>query len=155
VQFKACLQTLDRKFDVDKFMSDVKLNCFSAYYRLYEIGMPATKEHELSSKVNISNYDAKTIARVIHCFVTIIDAIKLKLHTIENLHPLLSELLRNINYLSEPSAEISDVKKIVKEWLISLNKRSSTSCLCSEDVENLARDMEQAHKQFYAMISQK
>mgnify|MGYP003527510869 CR=1 FL=1 len=149
-QFKSSLTTLDRAFDLTTFMSELKLNCPSAYHRLHEIGMPATMEHETAKGNNAKGSEAKAVAKVVHSFVTLMDALKLGLVTVEHVHPLLSELLRNINRASNVP---QGIRESIKSWLIALNKRRPTDALTEEEAETMARQVEEAHDQFYQSIS--
>lgn len=129
------------------------MNCSSAYHRLYEIGMPATMEHEiLQSSSSSRGSDAKAVAKVVQSFVTLIDAIKLGIVTVEKLHPLLSELLRNINRTVDLNQDVLGIRENIKSWLISLNKRRSTERLSNEEAETLARQLEDAHSLYFQSI---
>lgn len=134
-------------------MTEMKLNCPSAYHRLYEIGMPATTEHEIpQSSTSNRGSDAKAVAKVVHSFVTVIDAIKLGIVTVEHLHPLLSELLRNINRTVDPNQDVAGIRENMKSWLISLNKRRPSEQLSAEEVETLEREVEDAHDKYFKSI---
>lgn len=116
--------------------------------------MPATMEHEsIGAKApGVKGSEAKAVANVVHSFVTLMDALKLGLVTVEHLHPLMSELLRNINKTRDVSQNVRDN---IKTWLITLNKRRPTDLLTGEEIESLTRQLEEAHSLYYEGISQK
>jgi ESCRT-I complex subunit VPS28 len=137
-------------------MTEFKLSCPAAFHRLYVIGIPATLEHctQSSSSRHGSSPtgSGKCIANIIHAFVTLIDSLRLGLVAVDQLHPLLSEILRNLNKYSELASEYQG-KSIIKEWLIKINKRKATDELDKEEARQLAFDIEQAHNEFYQQIS--
>lgn len=132
--------------------------CPAAIHRLIEIGLPATFEyrHEEETHQNSKKKDQGSesilVAQIIHGFVTLIDSLRLGLAAVDHIHPIMSDLLRNINKYPERSSEYKG-KAVIKTWLISLNKRKASESLSEEEVRQIAFDIEQAHDEFYHMIS--
>jgi ESCRT-I complex subunit VPS28 len=119
-QFKTCQNLLgDSVVNVQHFMSEYKLNCPLAVNRLLRVGVPATVEHGVDNKTN--KEDGKYIAKTVQNFINLMDNLELKVKTVEALHPMLVELIQNINKIT-PSAETNECKEKVKNWYVYFHK---------------------------------
>lgn len=152
---------------LDDFTRKFKLNCPLAINRLSR-GVPITIElFENESSNNSSrmspslsnipvSVEAKTgqvrlIAECTSNFITCMDALKLNYKTKDQLHPLLSELVINLNELIEINAkfEFPGKSKLIN-WLIKLNNLQQE--LDSEEIEQFLSDLNTAYKNFYLIL---
>ncbi|ORX52973.1 ESCRT-1 complex, Vps28 subunit [Piromyces finnis] len=151
-QFKTCQNLLGDSsvLNVQHFMNEYKLNCPLAVNRL-KVGVPATVEHGVDNKNN--KEDGKYIAKTVQNFINLMDNLELKVKTVEVLHPLLVELIQNINKIT-PSAETNECKEKVKNWLIALNKMKVSDELNDEQVKQLHFDLENGYNLFMRSLDE-
>ena len=101
----------------------------AATHRL-SIGVPATVEHASSSSSQTASERAKWVAETTQNFITFMDALKLKLRAKDQLHPLLSDLMRS--YSRSGSDQVSrdadgnQVRAKLLNWLITLNQMKAS-----------------------------
>ena len=81
------------------------------------------------------------------------DSLKLNLVAIDQIHPLLSDLMQSLNKVSLMGT--FDGKAKIKDWLITLNKLKATDELDETQVRQLLFDLENAHTSFYRCLSEK
>jgi ESCRT-I complex subunit VPS28 len=106
--------------------------------RLVEIGLPATIEHAaVSQPASTTKYVAETVqVRFTRCFlietqernqlfITLIDALKLNLVAVDQIHPLLCDLVTSLHQVLLPSTYQGKDK--LKSWLATLNQMKSIS----------------------------
>ncbi|ODV82324.1 ESCRT-1 complex, Vps28 subunit [Suhomyces tanzawaensis NRRL Y-17324] len=147
-----------------------RLQCPLAIKRL-QAGIPATIEH-LSTQVESSSHPNKAgnseafagttsssagrmIAEITGNFITCMDALKLNYKTKEQLHPLLSELVINLNDLIESGShkiiEFQGKSKLVN-WLIKLNNLGDDEVLAQQEIDSFLDDLDMAYKGFYTSL---
>ncbi|KAI3403122.2 VPS28 [Candida oxycetoniae] len=140
------------------FMTKFHLNCPQAMRRLIS-GVPSTIEHisensstaatnSTSGNGNGNSANARLIAEITGNFITCMDAIKLNYKTRDQLHPLLSELVVNLNELNE-NMEVAGKSKLVN-WLIKINNLEKE--LNQEDADIFLSDLDVAYKGFYSSL---
>jgi hypothetical protein len=64
---------------------------------LIEVGVPATTEHTDQSKSGSSM--SKHVAESVQHFITLLDALKLNLVAVDQIHPLLTDLMQSMSQL--------------------------------------------------------
>lgn len=79
------------------FMDQYDMNCPAAFKRLVEIGVPATIEHGSSLASSSGQSTNKVIAETVQFFITLMDTLKLNVTAVDEVHPLLSDLLQTLN----------------------------------------------------------
>lgn len=153
------------------FSQTFKLNCPLAVKRL-TLGIPVTIElmgDEGSSGFNSTresntatplgnqgtgastSQNARLIAESTSSFITCMDALKLSYNTKDQLHPLLSELVINLNELSEENSKFDfQGKSKLVNWLIKLNNLQDE--LSTADTEQFLDDLNVAYKNFYMTL---
>lgn len=103
----------------------------AAAHRL-ALGVPATVEHApieakaLSAPASV--VDAQRVAETTQNFITLMDALKLQMRAKDQLHPLLSDVLRT--YAPRPSRDEhaeEDVRAKLLEWCVCLTDAGSFS----------------------------
>lgn len=144
----------------ERLSTKFRLQCPLAVKRL-TVGFPATIQslQSLSTQDNTPEPGAtsgttnqRLIAQVTGNFITVMDAIKLNYNTKQQLHPLLSELVINLNELpgeNERGVEFSGKLKLVN-WLIKLNNLTGT--LESDDLDAFLADVDTAYKGFFETL---
>ncbi|KAH3681458.1 hypothetical protein WICPIJ_007615 [Wickerhamomyces pijperi] len=145
--------------NITDFTKTYWLNCPNAIRRV-EVGIPATVEHNTAShshatntsgSLNSTSTNSKAIAETTGSFITIMDAIKLNYKAKDQLHPLLSDLVQNINKVFTGGREFSNRGKLV-EWLIKLNKLNVYQELEDIELRQFSFDLDAAYKEFYSTL---
>lgn len=140
---------------VEKF----RINCPLGIKRL-QVGIPATIQHlstqvESSSHPTTTNASGRLVAEITGNFITCMDAIKLSYNTKAQLHPLLSDLVVNLNDLVEASPTHSSIdfqgKSKLVNWLIKLNNLGE-EVLDKEECDLFLNDLDMAYKGFYSSL---
>lgn len=82
------------------------------------------------------------------------DSLKLRLVAVDQLHPLLSDLMQCLNKVSGLPTDF-DGKTKIKNWLVTLNKMKASDEIDEEQARQLMFDLESAHGAFYRSLSEK
>lgn len=152
-QFKAAMTVFQNQVkEVDQFMKEYSLSCPAAVNRLITIGVPATIEHAITRRAEEDGKaSAQHVAECVQNFITLMDSLKLNLVAVDQLHPLLSDMLTTLNQFSGTTFEES--KNKVKTWLVKLNMMRASDELKEDDIRQLLFDLEGAHHSFYLALS--
>lgn len=155
-----------------KLCSKFRLQCPLAIKRL-SLGYPATIQQmkhagEIGSSqqpadgtatLNPGSQSLRLIAQVTGNFITVMDALRLGFSTKADLHPLISELVINLNDLVDFSKGPGDPKAVEFEgksklvtWLINLNKLGDDK-LDDEARDQFLEDLDTAYKGFFTTLS--
>eukprot|EP00127_Corallochytrium_limacisporum_P004960 Clim_evm34s195 gene=Clim_evmTU34s195 len=149
-QYKTALNIVkDEAGQIQEFAADYGASCPAALSRV-GIGVPATVEHGGMGEAE-QKQTAITVAESVQHFITIMDSLRLKMVAVDEIYPLLSDLLDSLNKLTLP-ASFSDRAKITK-WLSTLNGMNAVDELNDEQVRQLLFDLETAHSSFYKSLS--
>lgn len=138
-------------FDIDAFVKKYWLtNVENAISRL-QTGIPATIEHHsappVTREANSTNH--KLVAEVTSNFITLMDALRLNFKSKDQLYPLLSDIMTNLNRVGTLHGE--QRQKLV-DWLIRLNKMKLTDELSDDELKQMLFDLEDSYNEFYKSL---
>ncbi|KAJ9475328.1 Vacuolar protein sorting-associated protein 28 [Pseudozyma hubeiensis] len=139
--------------DLADFMRIYKMNYLAAVHRL-NVGVPATVEHASSSSSQTSSERAKWVAETTQNFITFMDALKLKLRAKDQLHPMLSELMRGYSRSDEvgKDSDASDTRAKLLKWLITLNQMKASDEIDEDQARQMLFDVEGAYNSFFRAL---
>jgi ESCRT-I complex subunit VPS28 len=80
------------------------------------------------------------------------DSLKLNLKAVDQIHPLLSDLIQSLNRVVSGDFE-GKIK--IRNWLVTLNKMKASEEIDDEQARQLMFDLETAHNEFYRSLSDK
>lgn len=143
------------------FTSKFNINCPQAVNRLLS-GVPSTIDHlaistsgggaaanaATANATATTRANARLIAEITGNFITCMDAVKLNYKTRDQLHPLLSDLVVNLNEFNE-TIEFNGKSKLIN-WLIKINNLEKE--LSQEDSDLFLNDLDTAYKGFYESL---
>lgn len=109
-------------------------------------GLPATIEQINGNQPTSAS--ARLVAEITGNFITCMDAVKLNYKSKEQLHPLLSDLVVNLNELNE-ELQFTGKSKLVN-WLIKINNLQTE--LTHEEADSFLNDLDIAYKGFYTTL---
>merc|ERR1711916_425191 len=115
------------------------------------IGVPATVEHGGMGETD-QKKSAMHVAETVQYFITLMDSLKLNMVAVDEIHPLLNDLMESLNKVGSLSPEFEGKQK-VKQWLVTLNKMSASDELSEDQVRQLLFDLETSHNAFYRSLA--
>lgn len=149
-QFKVLWSAVkDQVPDVERFMSEMNMQCPMAASRLLHSGLPATIEHQ--SKQRTNDPDSVSVAESVQHFITCMDALKLNMVAVDQICPILSDLLNSLTKIQTLPADFGPKTK-VKEAYQKLYQKSANYELPEEDVRQLLYDLESSYNVFLATL---
>ncbi|KAG0180260.1 hypothetical protein DFQ29_000994 [Apophysomyces sp. BC1021] len=137
--------------NLETFMNDYKLTCPAAVNR-FRIGVPATYEHAVGASTNDVGNSAKHVADIVTLFVTLMDTLQLRRFAVDDLYPILADLIKALNKMPSLSADFGGKVK-VREWLITLHGMEASDEITEKQSRQMMFDMEQSHSEFYRLLS--
>lgn len=127
--------------DLTAFVKQYNLDCKAAIERI-EAGVPATVDIVIT----------RTVAEAVQYFITAMDSLKLNMVAVDQLQPLLVDLLDILEKV--PSIPTHFEGKIkVKEWLDLLARMKASDELDEEQSRQLLFDLESAYTAFHKVLS--
>ena len=119
-QFKTLSETLkDTVPDVEAFAKHYNMDVPAAINRLIKSGMPATVEHG-RPKTSGESRSAVSVASTVQFFITAMDSLKLEMTAVDEVYPLLSDLVSSLHKVSQLPPDFSGKVKL-KAWLSKLH----------------------------------
>ncbi|KAK9156207.1 hypothetical protein Sjap_003687 [Stephania japonica] len=150
-QFKTLASTLkDTVPSVDRFVDTYKMDCPAALNRLVVSGVPATVEHRAAAATTATT-SAATVAECVQHFITAMDTLKLNMVAVDQVHPVLADLLASLNKLSILPGEFEGRVKM-REWIGRLAKMGAADELTDQQARQLHFDLESSYNLFMAAL---
>ncbi|KAG0196086.1 hypothetical protein BGX28_000144 [Mortierella sp. GBA30] len=112
-QFRTALSLLgDVVPDLERFMKEYNLDCPAAAKRI-KIGVPATVEFGdgVSNEAN-GHRTAKYVAETVQNYITVVDALKLGIKAVDEIHLLLANLMQSLNNVRSLPADFEGRAKL-------------------------------------------
>ncbi|WFD38306.1 Vacuolar protein-sorting-associated protein 28 [Malassezia japonica] len=136
------------RFDnIEAFMAYYDMDYPAAAHRL-QLGVPATVEHASESKPHAAVH-AQLVAETTQNFITLMDALKLKMRAKDQLHPLLSDLL---SAYTKVGAADGEAREKLLAWLITLNKLSASEEVDETAAREMLFDIEHAYTTWFKSL---
>lgn len=137
---KAALKAGDT---TETFMKLYDLDCPRATERLLNMGVPEPIRQPPASGSGV----AVTVAETVQYFITTMDAVKLEQRAVDELQPLLSDLMESLTRLPETPNDFEPNRKVQK-WLQTLNAMRAVDEISEEDSRQLYHDLDSAYAEF-------
>ncbi|BFG27642.1 vacuolar protein sorting-associated protein 28 homolog 1 [Prunus yedoensis var. nudiflora] len=149
--FKTLASTLkDTIPSIERFAETYKMDCPAAINRLVTSGVPATVEHRAAAAASMTS-SAAAVAECTQNFITAMDSLKLNMVAVDQVHPLLSDLLTSLGKLTFlPPDFLGKVK--LKEWIARLSKMGAADELTEQQSRQLHFDLESSYNSFMAAL---
>eukprot|EP01102_Stenamoeba_stenopodia_P011481 TRINITY_DN3534_c0_g1_i3.p1 TRINITY_DN3534_c0_g1~~TRINITY_DN3534_c0_g1_i3.p1 ORF type:complete len:215 (-),score=52.12 TRINITY_DN3534_c0_g1_i3:128-772(-) len=136
--------------DIHKFIQDYRLDCKAAVERLIVVGVPATIIHPTPAPAPVVG---QKIAECVQYFITAMDSLRLKMVAVDQIQPLLVELLDGLNKVVSLGPDFEGKTK-VKNWLVILNRMKASDELDEDQIRQLLFDLESSYNAFHKALSQ-
>jgi ESCRT-I complex subunit VPS28 len=127
----------------ESFMQLYEMDCPRATERLLRMGVPEPIRQVSNESAGV----AVTVAETVQHFITTMDAVKLEQRAVDELQPLLSDLMDSLTRLPETPNDFEPNLK-VKGWLQKLNAMRAIDEIDDDDSRQLYHDLDSAYAQF-------
>lgn len=150
-QFKVLWGSMrDAVPNVETFMEQYHMQCPMAFNRLVQVGLPATIEHRKRSTEG-SGGGARAVAETVQHFITAMDSLKLNLVAVDQICPILSDLISSMSKIASLPPEFAPKTK-AKSWYSRLYQQSASYELGEDEVRQLLFDLESSYNEFISTI---
>mmetsp|Transcript_24706 Transcript_24706/g.59459 ORF Transcript_24706/g.59459 Transcript_24706/m.59459 type:complete len:215 (-) Transcript_24706:260-904(-) len=135
--------------NIDKFISEYRMECKAARHRLLRVGVPATVEFGSGSSAGkLDQDDQKHVFEAVQTFITTQNCLELEMRDVDQLHPNLSDLMASLNKVKKlPEDHLSKVK--VKDWLVKLNEKPASYRLNDDELRQMRFDLQTAYDHWH------
>ncbi|KAG6975506.1 hypothetical protein JG688_00002311 [Phytophthora aleatoria] len=133
---------------VENFIAEYRLDCPRALERLVRIGVPATVVHNTTNRKT----DSVNVAQTVQNFITLMDVLKLNIRAVDEIQPLLSEMMSSLTMVSGLPPDFAGRDKI-EGWLRTMNAMRASDELDEEQARQLSFDLERAYSSFMAFLN--
>mmetsp|Transcript_18409 Transcript_18409/g.32934 ORF Transcript_18409/g.32934 Transcript_18409/m.32934 type:complete len:230 (-) Transcript_18409:112-801(-) len=128
----------------ETFMRIYQMDCPRATHRLLVMGVPEpVKNADGPGGANV----AANVAETVQHFITTMDAIKLGQMAVDDLQPLLSDLMNALIQLPDTPNDFGPNHKVQK-WLEKLNAMRAVDVLDEDDGRQFYHDLDSAYTEF-------
>lgn len=131
----------------ETFMQIYQMECPLASHRLLVAGVPETM-----SNVDTNDKSGITVSETTEHFITALDALKLEQTAVDDLQPLLSDLMNALTCLPETPNDF-EPNRIVQQWLQKLNLMRAIDDIDEADKRQLLMDLDSAYMEFKRYLS--
>ncbi|CAH1425283.1 unnamed protein product [Lactuca virosa] len=100
---------------IERFHDTYKMDCPAAMNRLITSGVPATVEHRAAASAS-GGSSAAIVAECVANFITAMDTLKLNMVAVDQVFPLLSDLLGSLNKI-QGNCSLTWILLIILSWL--------------------------------------
>ena len=152
-QFKTLSEAVKDKIpDMAQFMAQYNMECPAALNRLVMSGMPATIAHGKPREGGGAEGSAVSVAETVQHFITAMDSLKLNMVDIDQVYPILSDLMQSLHKVPQLPPEFEG-KARVRDWLSKLHRMPASHSLGEDETRQLLFDLESAYNVFMAKLS--
>uniref|UniRef100_A0A6V2IMC3 Vacuolar protein sorting-associated protein 28 homolog n=1 Tax=Ditylum brightwellii TaxID=49249 RepID=A0A6V2IMC3_9STRA len=141
---------LGSSMTTETFMQLYQMDCPRARERLLIMGVP----EQIKTSDDSGHHVAVTVAETVQHFITAMDAVKLEQRAVDELQPLLSDLMDALTQLPETPNDFEPNKK-VQTWLQTLNSMRAVDQIDEDDARQLYHDLDSAYADFTRHLKRK
>ena len=126
--------------------------------RRLDVGVPATLEHHTSSgrggRGHNNGYEneARYVAEATHCFITVLDTLKLDMRAKDQVAPALGDLLVALHKVTRVPKDFAGTT-CVRKWMSKLDTMRASESLNEDEVRELLYEVENAYSEFMRILS--
>lgn len=134
--------------DIESFLVTYRLDCPRAVERLVRIGVPATVVHNTTNRKT----ESVNVAQTVQSFITLMDVLKLNIRAVDEIQPLLSEMMASLTQVSGVPPDFEGRGKI-EGWLRTMNSMRASDELDEDQARQLSFDLERSYSSFMAFLN--
>ncbi|CUG07620.1 unnamed protein product [Bodo saltans] len=158
------------KFSIDAFWADYGSKCSAARQRV-RVGHPdEVREQEAAAAAALvtshqqqqqqqqrrekeKQFDPKIVLECGQFFITLMDCLKLQQTAVDQLFPILSDLVNSLKKLPNAHDILPSVLGKLESWVTRLTAMHPSDELNDRDTRELAFDLERGYQTFYQLLS--
>mmetsp|Transcript_19154 Transcript_19154/g.60236 ORF Transcript_19154/g.60236 Transcript_19154/m.60236 type:complete len:220 (+) Transcript_19154:68-727(+) len=151
-QFKASESALQQDGSIesaDTFMQEYRMDCPRARERLLRCGVPATVLSQSAGNADAAE-SAVRVAECVQHFITAMDALKLEQRAVDEVQPLLSDLMNSLTRV--PNARVDAGRSKLADWLVQLNAMRAAEEISEGQSRQLLFDLDAAYSEFHRSL---
>jgi ESCRT-I complex subunit VPS28 len=115
---------------------------------MFSIGVSATVIHPAQD----SRVDSVIVAETVQAFITAMDALKLGQKAVDEIQPLISDLMGSLAKVRSLPADFEGLVK-TKLWLQKLNEMRAADEIEEDEIRQLLFDLESSYSAFHKHLS--
>ena len=151
-QYKTLREALGKDApELSTFCASLGLNCKAAINRL-RTGVPATTLH--GGLTAEAGGGASLVFRAAQSYITVLDALKLGMKAVDQLVPLLSDIMTYVNQMTDMPAE-HEARVAVRQWLVLMNGMRAHEELTMEQARQCEFDLQKAYDAVYRFLEER
>lgn len=112
------------------------------------VGVPATVLHA----TNDNRSETVVVAECVQIFITAMDALKLGQRAVDDIQPLLTDLMNSLTRVGSLSPEFAGIVKI-GTWIKKLHGMRAVEELSEDDVRQLLFDLDSSYGDFHKHLA--
>ncbi|KAJ3436200.1 vacuolar protein sorting-associated protein 28 [Anaeramoeba flamelloides] len=153
-QFKTALSAVGIGIkEVPKWLKEKDIDLPAASKVLIVTGVPSTVTHGLG--ITESNQNSSVfIFETASYFITAMDSVKLNMIAVDQIQPILTDLMNSINKIENLPQNYQGSKRLMK-WLSTLNLMKASDELTEEQSRQLLFELETAYNELMSTLQQK
>lgn len=155
-QFKASESALRSDGSIesaDEFMNEYRMDCPRARDRLLRTGVPATVLSQSAGSAEAGESSMR-VAECVQHFITSMDALKLEQRAVDEIQPLIADLMNSLTRVPSARAD-SEGRKKLGDWLIQLNGMRAVEEISEEQSRQLLFDLDSAYSEFHRSLRER
>lgn len=140
--------------DLERFFETYGARVPSATRRL-RAGVPATAEHRAETSRGTeaeARAEARAVADATHCFIGVMDTVKLDMRAKDQVAPVLGDLLLALCRVSRLPNDFEGTKS-VRKWLSRMDQMRASELLSEEETREFLYEIEAAYSTFLASLT--
>mmetsp|Transcript_9913 Transcript_9913/g.28148 ORF Transcript_9913/g.28148 Transcript_9913/m.28148 type:complete len:219 (-) Transcript_9913:108-764(-) len=152
-QFKTsekALQSAGAITSTKDFIYEYQLDVPRAVERLVESGVPATTIYHTTAEAG----GGAAIAETTQTIITAMDALKLEQRAVDDIHPLISDVMGSITKVPDLPKDFTGLAK-TQEWLVTLNQMRAADEIDEDQARQLIFDLELVYTSFVDWLKKK
>eukprot|EP00591_Stephanopyxis_turris_P001751 CAMPEP_0195517660 /NCGR_PEP_ID=MMETSP0794_2-20130614/11199_1 /TAXON_ID=515487 /ORGANISM="Stephanopyxis turris, Strain CCMP 815" /LENGTH=213 /DNA_ID=CAMNT_0040646499 /DNA_START=57 /DNA_END=698 /DNA_ORIENTATION=+ len=148
-QFRLAEKALN--MSTEDFMEMYQMECPRAAERLLKWGVP---EQIRGSGEDEEHHTTVLVAESVQFFITAMDGLNLQQRAVDELQPLLSDLMDALSLIPDTPSNFTPNQK-VSHWLQKLNSMRAVDEISEDDARQLTHDLESAYADFTRYLKRK
>tara|TARA_B110000971_G_scaffold215512_1_gene249135 strand:- start:229 stop:858 length:630 start_codon:yes stop_codon:yes gene_type:complete len=137
--------------NTEEFLKAYQMDCPRAVERLLRAGVPATTLHN-TSEVGFQD-SAVIVAETTSNFITAKDALALDQRAVDEVQPLLSDLMDSLTRVPGLPANFGPTEKL-RAWLLDLHAMRASDEISDNQARQLTYDLETAYTEFFRFLNE-
>lgn len=112
-------------------------------------GVPATLIHNTTNRKK----DSVCVAQTVQHFITLMDVLKLNMRAVDEIQPLLTDMMASLTQISGLPPDFEGRKEI-ERWVRTMNTMRASDELTDDQIRQLSYILERSYASFISFLNQ-